>query len=457
MIRRCIVPALLFVLFVAVAMSHAADRNVILIVGDAHGMQAGCCGDPVIKTPALDRMAARGTRFTNGFAAVSSCSPSRAVILTGTYNHRNGQYGLAHSDHNFHSRKNTASLPKLLKDAGYRTSVIGKLHVIPPEVYPFDDERPGASGKNDAFSIAKAVQSYLAEAADKPFFLLVGFHEPHRAGKGFGNDGKGKGGTPYDPKAVPVPSWLTDMPEVRAELAEYYQAIGRMDQGIGMILDTVRESGRDKDTLIIYLSDNGPPFPGAKTTLYEPGIHLPLIVCSPAHKQGSVVNRAMVSWVDIAPTILEWVKVKTPQSMDGRSLMPILGQADPSGWDTVYGSHTFHEVTMYYPTRMIRTRKHKYILNLAHELEYPFASDLWGSQTWQAVLKRGDSRYGLRSVQDLLHRPKEELYDLESDPDETKNVASDPRYAEVLSDLRRRLRDWQKSTRDPWVIKYEHE
>jgi N-sulfoglucosamine sulfohydrolase len=112
---------------------------------------------------------------------------------------------------------------------------------------------------------------------------------------------------------------------------------------------------------------------------------------------------------------------------------------------------------MYYPMRMIRTRQHKLILNLAHQLEFPFASDLYNSPTWQGVLKRGDRKLGKRDLDSFLHRPREELYDLERDPNELKNVAVDPKYGDVLKDLRGRLRDWQEKTKDPWVVKYQHE
>ncbi len=141
----------------------------------------------------------------------------------------------------------------------------------------------------------------------------------------------------------------------------------------------------------------------------------------------------------------------------GRSLLPALEQENPAGWDVVYGSHQFHEVTMYYPMRMVRTRTHKYILNLAHPLEYPHAGDLWGSDAWQGILRRGDKMMGQRSVQAFLHRPKDELYDLTADPHELKNLAGDPGSARVLADLRDRLRAWQKQTADPWLIKESHE
>src|SRR5439155_625657 len=135
----------------------------------------------------------------------------------------------------------------------------------------------------------------------------------------------------------------------------------------------------------------------AKKFFADAGVHLPLVVRRPGQKSG-VVTSAMASWTDIAPTVLDWAGVKQPAELPGRSLLPVLEQEKPDGWDAVYGSHQFHEITMYYPMRMVRTRTHKYILNLANALEYPHASDLWGSDTWQGILKRGDKMMGQRSV-----------------------------------------------------------
>src|SRR3954451_24017785 len=157
----------------------AGPKNVVLLIADDLGMEVGCYGDRAAKTPNIDALAGTGTRFTNGFASVSSCSPSRAAILTGLPTHQSGQYGLAHDTHNFHTFRHVQSIPRLLKPAGYRTAVIAKLHVQPPEVYPWDAEVKN-NGRNGAV-IATEARSFFAEGGDKPFFLLVGFTDPHRA------------------------------------------------------------------------------------------------------------------------------------------------------------------------------------------------------------------------------------------------------------------------------------
>ncbi len=364
-------------------------------------------------------------------------------------------FGHAHPPHNFHTHANIRSLPRALHDAGYHTGILGKLHVLPQTVYPFHAEMPG--GRN-LVEMADRARQFIKESGDKPFLLVVGFADPHRAGKGFGNE-KAYKGVPevkYDPKDVLVPYFLPDQPDVRQELAEYYQAVSRLDFGVGLMLDTLRKSGQADNTLVIFLSDNGIPFPGAKTTQYDPGLRLPLLISSPAQKRRGLVNQAMVHWVDIMPTILDWAGVKAPP-LHGRSILPILEAEKPTGWDVVYGSHVFHEVTNYYPMRTIRTRTHKYILNLAHPLPFPFASDLYESKSWQGVLKRGDRMMGERAVSAYVQRPREELYDLQKDPHELKNLATDPASKDVLADLRARLKGWQQKTRDPWVVKYEYE
>ncbi len=199
-------------------------------------------------------------------------------------------------------------------------------------------------------------------------------------------------------------------------------------------------------------------FQAAKTNLYDPGMELRLVVRITRSKAGGLQTDAMVSWVDLVPTILEFTGAESPEyPLHGRSFLPVLEQEKPQGWNEVYASHTFHEITMYYPMRVIRTDRYKYVLNLAHQLPFPFASDLQESLTWQGVLKRGDSYYGSRSVDAYRQRPRHELYDIQNDPKEIENLAENPDYAEELKDLQTKLRTFQERTKDPWVVKYRYE
>jgi N-sulfoglucosamine sulfohydrolase len=447
----------------ATTAADAASRNVVLIVGDDHGRDLGCYGNPDVKTPHLDRLAAQGVRFTDAFCTTASCSASRSVILSGLQNHTSGQYGHQHAEHNFHTLTKVKSLPALLKAGGYRTASLGKFHVQPVEVYPFDETIPAGNTQNPV-QMADRARTFLAKDDAKPFFLYFCPTDPHRAAKGFSEETPhpGVSEVKYDPATITVPPFLPDLPETRAELAGYNQAVSRLDQGVGRLLAVLEETGHADDTMVIYVSDNGMPWPGAKTTLYEPGMHLPLIVRAPGNAQPGTTSDAMVSWIDLAPTILDFAGVgadtgRGAPKLQGRSFLPAARGEPLPGRDEVFASHTFHEVTMYYPMRAIRTRKYKLIRNLAAPLPFPFASDLWGSRTWQAVLDRKLSTYGRRSVEATLHHPPVELFDLESDPDELRNLADDPAHAATRAELEAKLKAWQQATADPWIVKYEHE
>ncbi len=443
--------------------------NIVLIVADDHGMEAlGCYGNGVIKTPSLDGLARDGVRFVGAFCTTASCSASRSVILTGMYNHANGQYGHQHDYHHFISFPNVKSLPILLAEAGYRTARIGKYHVAPDEVYKFDIALPGNA--RSPVQMAENCRDFIG-SSDKPFFLYFCTADPHRSGgiadelptkpDRFGN--KAEGGYPgveevrYEPKDVIVPPFLPDSPECRAELAQYYQAVSRVDQGVGKLLSVLKEAGKYDNTIVIYISDNGVAFPGAKTTLYEPGMHLPCIIRDPRLNKKGITCDALINYADLAPTILDSAGVSDAGQMQGRSFKSILGTEHPQGWDETYASHTFHEITMYYPMRVVRGRRYKLIWNIAHGLDYPFASDLWAASTWQATIRRGEKYYGKRTVEAYIHRPKFELYDLEADPHEVNNLADDPAHAEILATYKAKLKAFQKRTKDPWIVKWQHE
>lgn len=431
-----------------VAASGTERPNILLYVTDDHGMDdAGCYGNPVIRTPGLDALAQSGTRFRKAFATTASCSPSRSVLLTGLHNHANGMYGLEHSYHHFKSFDNILTLPVMLASVGYRTACAGKYHVAPEPTYHFEQYPKGSSPE----TLADACRSLVAAQDDRPFFLYFCTTEPHRPFRR-------EGSATVDPRDVIVPPYLPDTPECRQELAEYYGSVARADRGLVRLMNLLQETGHWEDTVIIYLSDNGIPFPGAKTTTYEPGLRLPCVVRDPAQPRQGMVSDAMISWADITPTILDIARA-TPDkaAFHGRSFRAVLGEENPEGWDEVYASHTFHEVTMYYPMRAVRERRYKLIWNLAHGLPYPFASDLWKSLTWQAVLARNDTQYGPRNVEAYIHRPRFELYDLEEDPWEARNLADDPAHTEILVRLQAKLKMFQERTKDPWILKWDRE
>ncbi len=231
--------------------AEAARPNIVLIVTDDHGADAlGCYGNPVIRTPALDALCQEGIKFNNAYCTTPSSAASRSVILTGIYNHANGMYGHEQTFHHFSAFSNIKSLPVLLKKAGYRNARVGKYHLAPESVYKFDLIIP-ADGRNTV-EMAQNCEEYI-QASDKPFFLYFCPMDPHRSGgidetspyrpDLFGNKKEGYPGVEdhvYDPAEVIVPPHLTDTPATRAELAQYYQSVDRVDQGIARLVELLK-------------------------------------------------------------------------------------------------------------------------------------------------------------------------------------------------------------------------
>lgn len=353
------------------------------------------------------------------------------------------------------------------------SSLVGKVHVGVKSVYPwtvFDDIET-----RDSAVFGDHVDQFLAKAktGDQPFHLTVAFHDPHRdqSRGGFAN------GSEFDPRVkdldvkledVVIPEWLTDCHELRVELVEYYKAIHRFDQGVGFVLDNLAKHGYDDNTLVFITSDNGPPFINAKTTLFDSGTCLPFMMRDPALVQRGIKgvrNPNMISFLDILPTMLAYAdlpldmrtKKLSPDRL-GRSILKILDKTevvDQAEWPHhIFGSHTYHQRENYWPTRVIRTRRYKYHRNIAWRLDFPFASDLYASLSFEGLRNGSQPCYlGKRSLRDYIFRPAEQLFDLESDPLEVNDLAKDPAHKEILDDLRRQLEEWQIKTEDLWYYK----
>ncbi len=487
---------------------QAAERNIIFFVTDDESPTLGCYGDDVATSPYVDALAADGTLFENAFATTASCSASRSVIMSGLHNHKNGQYGHTHHFHKFASFHNVISLalPRVLANVGYRTAQIGKYHVAPEEVYRFETYLKGNS--RNAVQMADNCKAFIENRDDdRPFFLYFGTSDPHRSSgvdeastlelkpNLFGNKPDG-GHFPgvtevvYKPADVPVPAFLPDTPETRSELAQYYQSCARIDQGVGRLVQILKDADLFDRTLIVFTSDHGMAFAGGKTTVYEGGLRVPFVVRNPYEKNRGVRSSAMISHIDITPSLLDFAggldrtanapkklidadkywrsrKENLKENRDGRhkftsyhgkSWIDILGDPDAEHWDTIFASHTFHEIQMYYPMRVVRDKKFKLIWNIAYGLPYPFASDLWAASSWQAQWKKGKAAaYGTKTVGEYVHRPAFELYDMASDPNEANNLAQEEEFAQVLSDYKAKLREFQKRMNDPWIMKWDYE
>ena len=486
---------------------HSAEKNIIFFITDDESPTLGCYGDKSARTPNIDALAADGTVFLNAFATTASCSASRSVVMSGLHNHRNGQYGHQHSFHKFASWHNVVSfaLPRVIANSGYRTCQIGKYHVAPEEVYHYETYIKANS--RSPVQMADACREFIKADDEKPFFIYFGTSDPHRGGGKdknskselkpdlFGNK-PNKGSWPgiqeefYKLDEVTIPPFLSDTTETREELAQYYQSCARIDQGMGRLVEILKEEGAYDKTLILFTADHGMAFSGGKTTVYEGGLKVPFVVRNPYEKNRGVRSTALISHIDITPSLLDFAggldkKKGQPKNMvdaneywkkrgenlkenrgprgglksyHGKSWIDILGKPDAEHWKTIFASHTFHEIQMYYPMRVVRDKKYKLIWNIAHPLPYPFASDLWAASSWQAQFQKGEGTpYGAKTVGQYIHRPQFELYDIEKDPNETKNLAYSTEFTQVLKDYQKTLKEFQTKMHDPWIMKWDYE
>lgn len=420
-------PCLLLLGGCATASDRPSPRpNILVLIADDQGEgDLSCYGHPVLRTPNIDRIAIEGIRFDRAFLTISSCSPSRASILTGRYPHSTGAPDLHQP-----LPADQWTVARYLRDAGYHTMAVGKWHLGAPEKKHWD-RVVDATGDDLG---RKALALLTDRPKDRPFFFWVASTDPHRP------FGETTGVVPHDPAKVVVPPYLPDHPLIRKDLARYYDRIVRFDRQVGSLLDDLARQGLLDSTFIVYLSDNGMPFPRAKTTLYDSGIRTPLLARYPRLFRPGTVNQELVSIVDLAPTLVE-VGHASPVTMQGRSFLR-------SKRDAVFAEANWHDFAQF--TRAVRTDRFLLVRNFYADKPLWNSVDSIQSETWTGLLEM-KAAGRLTPAQAALFaapRPEEELYDLQKDPHSLVNVADDPAHGPALAALRARLANWMKETED---------
>lgn len=416
--------------------------HVVLFISDDHTWHdCGPYGAKDVRTPNLDRLAREGMRFDAAFAASPTCTPSRSAIYTGFYPFRNG----AHANHSL-VRDGLRSLPHRMQELGYRVVLAGKTHIGPRPVFPFEylpDSNVMPAGKDHVLwtDLNTGAVDRLLAAHDRkqPLCLLVCSHSPHV----YWPENEG-----YTPEKVRIPPYLLDTPETRTVRGRYYTDVSWMDRQLGEVRSSLEKHGYTPNTLFVYTADQGAQFPFGKWNLYDAGIRAPLLASWPGKIRPRSTNRALVSLVDLLPTVIEAGGGTAPAELDGRSFLPVLhGQAQQHR-EEVFAAHTGDARMNRSPMRCIRTGRYKLIRNLAPETPYKThidagvsadGRDYWTS--WEQKAERDPA--AARVVHRYRHRPAEELYDLREDPYELKNLAAEARHAKRLADLRKRLDAWR--------------
>lgn len=430
--------------FVHAAGPTPARPDLVILIGDDLGqLDSMPYGARELRTPFLRRMADAGLTFTRAFVASPSCAPSRAALLTGLMPARNG----AEANHS-KPRAGIKKWPAYFQELGYEVVAFGKVsHYKHTVDYGFDHFAHDSF--HDHAGIAAAVEFLRGRprrtgAGARPCCLFVGSNWPHVP---WPEDPDG-----YDPDALPLPAGSVDTPLTRRWRARYAAAVTKADEELGLIYDAAREA-LGAGTLFVFSSDHGAQWPFGKWNLYDAGVRVPLLVAWPGVVKPGTRTDAMVSWVDLLPTLIEAAGGKAPAEIDGRSFLPVLRGDAVEHRDRIFTTHSGDGRWNVYPMRGVRASGWKYIRNLHPEFAFTTHIDLPGSRdgrsywsTWEEAAK-GDRRAS--DVVKRYHaRPAEELYDLAVDPHEQANVADDPRHAGRLASMRGELEAWMQAQGD---------
>ena len=423
--------------------------NILLVHCHDLGQTLHCYGVKTVQTPNLDLLASGGVRFARSYCTNPGCSPSRASIFTGRWPHSHGVMGLTHGNFAWDLHADEQHMAQILRGAGYATAAVGVIHETASGPQRCGYERY----VKDAFAVPATdaaiglLREFRGQPA-KPFFLCVGFVEPHRLPYPEPNwpeatprdsSFPGPALKPDDALGVEIPGYLRDTEGTRRELAGLQGAIRHVDTQFGRLMAALKELGLEGDTLVIFTTDHGVAMPRSKCSLYEPGVQVALLMRLPGRKgwQGGVVHSEMISNIDYLPTILDLVGVPIPDNVEGRSFAPLLDGKTYQPRQEIFSVLNYHDY--YDPRRAMRTERHKLIVNFTTAPAFMDPSQCWRPQS-QTVTPPNHA---------MAYHPHLELYDLAKDPWEQTDVAQRGAYAAVRDDLLKRLYQHLVETKDP--------
>lgn len=434
--------------------------NILLVLSDDHSVpHLGCYGSPNAVTPHLDAFAAEGMRFNRAYTTSPQCAPSRASIFAGR-----SPVALGVTRFTQPAPPETVFFTDVLRDAGYWVGLDGRYHHLAgrvreePEIVAALEEAgldyvqerfdhvniTGTKGEAGIAQAAKQLGDTLDSVPDgKPFFLYFGFNQPHRGW------GKNEDTETFDPDKFVLPPDWPDLPEVREEYGQFLYEVHELDRGFGMLMDVLDQRGLRENTIVLFMGDNGESLLRGKGTLYDRGTHVPLLVRWPGVVRPDSECDALISGEDLAATLLGAVGLAVPEKMTSVSFLPALRGEAFTGREYVFAERGWHfgPVTRTDGldlSRSVTSRRYRLIYNLLPERAYT-PVDMPGTAAWKALTAA--SKAGTLSPlhQRLLFntpRPVFELFDLESDPHELKNLAGNPEYTEVEKTLRNALGAW---------------
>ncbi len=409
--------------------------NFVFIIGDDISIDDfGCYGHPTIRTPNIDKLAANGIKFTNAYLTTSQCSPTRCSIITGRYPHNTGAPEL-----HMALPSGQPLFQAGLKKAGYYCAQAGKWHLGEYAKSGFhkvlEMEGGGPGGEE------RWIEVLQDRPKDKPFFLWLASTDAHRPWK------PDKHLEKHQPEDAVIPPYLIDTPAGRVDMAGYYDEIQRLDHYVGKVVEELKQQGELDNTCIIFMADNGRPFPRCKTRLYDSGIKTPLIIHWPEGlNYKNEITKSLISVIDVAPTILELAGLKPGERIQGTSMVPILKSRDIKIREYAFAEHNWHAQIAH--ERMVRWQDYVYIRNAHPQLpQVCTLEDQCPANELRAFYAEGKTT-AAQADPIISPRPAEELYVLSDDPYQLENQAGNPNYLDKLNHLRKIMDEWQDRTGD---------
>lgn len=427
-----------YALLFLIAFGLMADEKpnfIVIIADDLRWNDLGCYGNKGIRTPNFDKLAVEGLKFNNAFLTTSSCSPSRCSIMTGLYPNNTGAP-------NLHDPlpADKMTIGGYLKKAGYYTAAVGKWYLGDNVTDQFDfiaNSRPAGS--------ERWVATLQNRPMNKPFFMWFASYDAHRSWQTRGKHAISK---PHSPDEVTVPPYYPDTPEVRRDLAHYYDEIHRLDDYTGQVLEELKKQRVADNTMIIVMSDNGRAFPNAKTKLIDSGIKTPFLVHWAKASEKNLDRDQLVSSIDILPTFLELAGLDIPAEIQGKSFTSMLENTSSKTRDFVFAEHNWHDYKAH--ERLARSLDYIYIENSLPELNANPPADGVRSPTFKVMQKLFEEGKLTDFQKDpfIVPRPAVELYNVKNDPYSFKNLAGDERYNDKVREYQKVLEQWRQETGD---------
>ena len=418
----------------------ASKPNVVLFISHDTGKMYSPYGYDTVRTPNFEKLARESVVFDRCFCTTPLCAPARAALVTGRYPHQNGMNGLPGDILGGHDLvEKDRHFASVFRRNGYRTVLCGFEHeTVEMFSVGFEEGIHGIGhcnngGRDDLLDAHKAITNWFARnpgaGTDTPFYMQIGCGPTHR-------DWVSDGATPYTEKGVWKAPYLVDSPEVDADMALQQGSCNKLDQGVGNIMAAFEKLGMTRNTIFVFTTDHGIDFPRAKGTLFDPGVEVGLFM---RYDNGGWAKNArcplLASHVDVYPTVLEACGIPVPAGCAGASFLRAL--KDPSDTrpirDAVYLEKTYHD--NYDPMRGLRTDRYKYVMNFDAQTLYDVRIATAPNYRWFKF---------------PFHKPRrEELYDLQNDPHESKNLANDPAHDSLRRQFKKQLADWMRQTNDP--------